>query len=125
MRYALALLLLSLSSLAAGVDYDDVARTDFPARDRTVFLAGCYSMHTENVFAGFNCADSIVQVPMPEPVTPTRNENVTVTAFDTVSVYLVDAPCTLIDVTQHEHYKSFALVCYDDVIFRDGFEPQP
>jgi hypothetical protein len=49
MRYALALLLLSLSSLAAGVDYDDVARIDFPARDRTVFLAGCYSMHTENV----------------------------------------------------------------------------
>jgi hypothetical protein len=88
MRYALALLLLSLSSLAAGVDYDDVARIDFPARDRTVFLAGCYSMHTENVFAGFNCADSI-------------------------------------DVTEHEHYKSFALVCYDDVIFRDGFEPQP
>ena len=125
MRAILAVLLLSLSSLAcADVRWDDVLRVDFPARNQTVFLAGCFTLYTPFVWAGGNCAGSTVE-PLHTNAVYTRHESVTSTVFDTDTVYLIDAPCILVDLQEFEHYRALSLVCYDDVIFTNSFEQMP
>lgn len=124
MRILVSLCILLFCNFAHAVSYDDIARIDFPARNESVILAGCFSIYHPFSYVGLNCTEGYANIPAPDPVIPTRYESVTSTAFAD-RVYLVDAPCILVDMRIFPEYTSYALVCYDDVIFTNGFEENP